>query len=158
MIKKEFEKGFSIIELVVVIAVIAILSSILIPTFAGVAQDAKESAALANAKSAYTQYFYDYTQAETNGIAIKSAGEEVKLTDNVVIVVNGSYYITVENGSVWTVEEGDGASVKGTLLWSSATDDFAETNGDADTVTITPIDNEWSAIAIYLRVDSGNGN
>lgn len=149
MIKKGFKRGFTIIELVVVIAVIAILSSILIPTFAGVTQEAKESAALANAKAAYTQYFYDYTQAETNGITIKSGDEDVALTDDVVIVVNGSYYITVENGSVWTVEEGDGTSVKSTLLWSSAADDFADTTDG--TVTITSNINEQSAIAIYSR-------
>ena len=38
-------KGFTITELVIVIAVIAILSAVLIPTFAGVTNKANKSAA-----------------------------------------------------------------------------------------------------------------
>ncbi len=45
-------KGFTIVELVIVIAVIAILAAVLIPTFSGVVQRANESAALQKAPSA----------------------------------------------------------------------------------------------------------
>jgi prepilin-type N-terminal cleavage/methylation domain-containing protein len=44
-------KGFTIVELVIVIAVIAILAAVLIPTFSGVVQKANESAALQEATS-----------------------------------------------------------------------------------------------------------
>ena len=44
-------KGFTIVELVIVIAVIAILAAVLIPTFAGVISKANESAALQKATS-----------------------------------------------------------------------------------------------------------
>ena len=47
-------KGFTIVELVIVIAVIAILAGVLIPTFAGVVNKANESKALQEAKNAYT--------------------------------------------------------------------------------------------------------
>ena len=47
-------KGFTIVELVIVIAVIAILAGVLIPTFAGVTSKAKDSKALQEAKNAYT--------------------------------------------------------------------------------------------------------
>lgn len=47
-------KGFTIVELVIVIAVIAILAGVLIPTFAGVTNKAKDSKALQEAKNAYT--------------------------------------------------------------------------------------------------------
>lgn len=50
------KKGFTIVELVIVIAVIAILAAVLIPTFSNVIADAKESAALQNARNAYIQY------------------------------------------------------------------------------------------------------
>ena len=40
---KQKKKGFTIIELVIVIAVIAILSAVLIPTFAGIIKKSKES-------------------------------------------------------------------------------------------------------------------
>ena len=45
-------KGFTIVELVIVIAVIAILAAVLIPTFSGVIQKANDSAALQQATSA----------------------------------------------------------------------------------------------------------
>ena len=44
-------KGFTIVELVIVIAVIAILAAVLIPTFSGVIQKANESSALQEATS-----------------------------------------------------------------------------------------------------------
>ena len=48
--KKNNKKGFTIVELVIVIAVIAILAAVLIPTFTGVTEKAQKSAALQNAE------------------------------------------------------------------------------------------------------------
>ena len=56
MIKNLRKKGFTIVELVIVIAVIAILAAILIPTFTSVVQKANDSAVQSELKSAYTQY------------------------------------------------------------------------------------------------------
>ena len=47
-------KGFTIVELVIVIAVIAILAAVLIPTFTPVTANARASAALSTAKNAQT--------------------------------------------------------------------------------------------------------
>ena len=44
MIKRNNKKGFTIVELVIVIAVIAILAAVLIPTFAGIINKANQSA------------------------------------------------------------------------------------------------------------------
>ena len=54
--KRNNKKGFTIVELVIVIAVIGILAGILIPTFSGVTSSAKTQAALSSAKAAYTDY------------------------------------------------------------------------------------------------------
>ena len=51
--KKANKKGFTIVELVIVIAVIAILAAVLIPTFANVTNKANESAAMQKARIAY---------------------------------------------------------------------------------------------------------
>lgn len=49
--KNKLKKGFTIVELVIVIAVIAILAAVLIPTFSSITNSARESAALQEAKS-----------------------------------------------------------------------------------------------------------
>ena len=54
--KKRNRKGFTIVELSIVIAVIAILAAVMIPTFANIVGKAKNNAALNNAKSIYTNY------------------------------------------------------------------------------------------------------
>ena len=57
--KKTNKKGFTIVELVIVIAVIAILAAVLIPTFTGVIEKANQSAVLQAAKNAYTSILAD---------------------------------------------------------------------------------------------------
>lgn len=54
--KKLNKKGFTIVELVIVIAVIGILAAVLIPTFSNVIESAKESAALQEAKNELNAY------------------------------------------------------------------------------------------------------
>ena len=55
MNKKMNKKGFTIVELVIVIAVIAILAAVIVPTFSTVVTKANESKALQEAKNAYTE-------------------------------------------------------------------------------------------------------
>ena len=57
--KNTKKRGFTIVELVIVIAVIAILAAVLIPTFTNVVTKAKKSAAMQNARSAWTAYLAD---------------------------------------------------------------------------------------------------
>lgn len=49
--KRNNKKGFTIVELVIVIAVIAILAAVLIPTFSSIVQKAKESSVLQAARN-----------------------------------------------------------------------------------------------------------
>lgn len=53
---KKFKKAFTIVELVIVIAVIAILAAVLIPTFIHITESAKRTADLSECRSSYTQY------------------------------------------------------------------------------------------------------
>ena len=57
--KKQTKKGFTLVELVIVIAVIAILSAILIPTFGNVIKEANETAAYDSAKTAYQNFLVE---------------------------------------------------------------------------------------------------
>ena len=56
---RKHKKGFTIVELVIVIAVIGILSAILIPTFVGVTQNANKAALKSNLANAYSMYAAD---------------------------------------------------------------------------------------------------
>ena len=87
---KKSKKGFTIVELVIVIAVIGILAAVLIPTFTSVIDNANRSAAQSN-KNASTTLLADQADAT--------------LPDGVVIV-SGDYYATVENHQVGALVEG----------------------------------------------------
>mgnify|MGYP004629996547 CR=1 FL=1 len=58
--KKLNKKGFTIVELVIVIAVIAILAGVLIPTFATVVTKANQSKAMQEARNEYQAYLAEY--------------------------------------------------------------------------------------------------
>ena len=60
--KKQTKKGFTLVELVIVIAVIAVLSAILIPTFGNVIADAKEKAELEDVRTTYTQVIANHKE------------------------------------------------------------------------------------------------
>ena len=65
--KKNSRKGFTIVELVIVIAVIAILAAVLIPTFSGIIKKAQDSKVVQEANAAYKMYVasVDYAEGET---------------------------------------------------------------------------------------------
>ena len=77
--KNTKKRGFTIVELVVVIAVIAILASVLVPTFTSVVKKAKESAAMQNARSAWTDYLADKA----------FNGDDLPADDGCIYVKNG---------------------------------------------------------------------
>lgn len=58
---KKAKRGFTITELVIVIAVIAILAAVLIPTFSNVINRANESAAMQEAKSEWDNFSPEVT-------------------------------------------------------------------------------------------------
>ena len=63
-LNKQNKKGFTIVELVIVIAVIGILSAILIPTFANLTNDAQKAARKQQASDAYTAYLLEATDGK----------------------------------------------------------------------------------------------
>ena len=57
--KRMNKKGFTIVELVIVIAVIAILAGVLIPTFSGIVGKAQDSAKVQEVRNAVTNYIVE---------------------------------------------------------------------------------------------------
>ena len=82
---KKNKKGFTIIELVIVIAVIAILAAVLIPTFSTVIEKSHKSNALSRAKSAYTEIVASKDGGSATDFASKGAAIQV--------LENGKYYV-----------------------------------------------------------------
>ena len=90
---KQKRKGFTIVELVIVIAVIAILSAVLIPTFGTVVDNAEKSAATQEARNAYVTYVSEVDASEDD------------IESDVYVLVEGKYYHVV-SGKV----EGEGVA------------------------------------------------
>ena len=93
--KKQTKNGFTLVELVIVIAVIAILSAILIPTFGNVISDANKTAAKEDARTAYQNFLVD------NAEDVSFAGDEAYLLVDVDFVNStAKYAYNVKDGSL----------------------------------------------------------
>ena len=119
-------KGFTITELVIVIAVIAILAAVLIPTFSGIIGKANDSANLQEARSIMTQY-----------IAYKDADVEdeyyVQVGDG-----NNAVYFKVLNGQLSDTKEATAPTAAGTVIVSKDTTDPDEWPDVATIPTTAP--------------------
>lgn len=89
MLNNKKKNAFTITELVIVIAVIAILAAVLIPTFSTVVDNAKKSAAMQEARNAMTNYTSDKLIANAE-------------IGNIVFVVDGTFYFTYIDGEFST--------------------------------------------------------
>lgn len=86
MNKKNNRKGFTIVELVIVIAVIAILATVLVPTFSNMIEKANNSKTLQALKNEYTEYTLSVDVTEDD------------IASDIVIKYNGTYY-QIDNGA-----------------------------------------------------------
>jgi type IV pilus assembly protein PilA len=94
--KKNNRKGFTIVELVIVIAVIAILAGVLIPTFSGIVEKAKKSAALQEAQNAYKEAYAIALSDDGKITAADNAiddKETADTADDVVVGIEASGFI-----------------------------------------------------------------
>ncbi|MGC1402812.1 MAG: prepilin-type N-terminal cleavage/methylation domain-containing protein [Thermodesulfobacteriota bacterium] len=90
--KKRNQKGFTLVELLIVIAIIGILAAIAIPQFSAYRVRAYNATALADIKNAYTAgqaYFGDNPAVTADIAAIKAAGYNPS-KDVTVTVVDGA--------------------------------------------------------------------
>ena len=64
---KKTNKGFTLVELIIVIAVIGVLAAILIPVFSNVIEKANIKSALSDARNALSIYVAEYTTGVNGG-------------------------------------------------------------------------------------------
>jgi type IV pilus assembly protein PilA len=89
--KKRGQKGFTLIELMIVIAIIGILAAIAIPQFTAYKSRGYNAASKADLKNAYTAaqaYFADNPSAAVDLAALKNGGYQQ--TANVTLTVTGT--------------------------------------------------------------------
>lgn len=94
MKKSNNKKGFTLVELVIVVAVIAILSAILIPTIGSVIKDAKDAAVKSDLRTVITNKMVETEEDVPAGYFYCKDGENIT-------------YVLYWNGSEVTICEGN---------------------------------------------------
>lgn len=105
--KRNNKKGFTIVELVIVIAVIAILAGVMIPTFGAIIDNANESRAIQEGKNALTA---KHAEDLEDGIVDNLVDSGITYEDG---VITGFTY-TCENGYTATYADGEWTATKTT--------------------------------------------
>ena len=112
-------KGFTLTELLVVVAILAILVAVSIPIFTGKLTNAREATDNANLRAAKAAAVTEYLQSESTGVVVYyyDADNGVPKTDNAGITA----YSKKEDGKIVKVEiTAGGASVKASWVAAAA--------------------------------------
>lgn len=139
------KRGFTIIELVIVIAVIAILAGVLIPTFSSVIEKANKSARLQTARDALIAVLADQSDGALDGAIF-----EIKAgSDN--------YYYTYKNGTLSQNESATaptdvtGVSTSGDSIYKVVFSDAAADNTTTSPYTRTIVESTLKGnVTVYI--------
>ncbi len=116
MLKRKNKKGFTLMEMLIVVGIIAILVAIAIPTFGGAQKKAKYAADIANVRAWYAEQLVN-DMTEGDGFTEKSFSEENSDTDELKLQMKGATAeatgTTAETFKVVYDPNGDGTEDEG---------------------------------------------
>ena len=137
--KRNNKKGFTIVELVIVIAVIAILAAVLIPNLSRLVDKANKSARLQEVESALKVML----MTQTDGA----------LDDGTVFVYDDKYYYVYTNGQLEEKAETETVTTDGKVLFENqgkdTTGTFTETGSDTTTYEYSGV-SDLGKVKVYL--------
>ena len=93
LIKKNTKKGFTLIELVIVIAILAILALILVPTIGSYTEKANKSKVESSVRSIYTEAILAINETDFEDLGTTSTTLSGKYPGTVIIQADGTNYI-----------------------------------------------------------------
>ncbi len=100
--KKNNKKGFTLAELLIVVAIIAVLVAIAIPVFTTQLEKSREATDIANVRSAYAGVVTDYLTDTANYASISAV---VQAQQKVTSWQTSSHHIMQMNGATMTSTE-----------------------------------------------------
>ena len=95
MKKLQNKKGFTLMEMLIVVAIIAVLVAIAIPVFNGALTKSKEAADVANVRATYAEWQTENTKAPADKDAFLKGP-----TGNNTLTLNYPDKLTVTNGTI----------------------------------------------------------
>ncbi|MBO4668044.1 MAG: pilin [Bacilli bacterium] len=176
----KLKKGFTIVELVIVIAVIAILAGVLIPTFSSITKNAKQSAAMQQARNAMEgtlaltggsyptgtdfviddskdgkiNYWFEYegnTLKDTTDVNVTKTG----VADNAVAKFNDDYYAVYFSAKCWISDDVKEADAKKNLAESVSLLAMAAKLGEIADAQVTALLNQDKGLNSYYTFTVG---
>ena len=101
---KKNKKGFTLAELLIVVAIIAVLVAIAVPVFSAQLEKSKESTDMANVRSAYATLVAKYLEDnEPNSISVPGAGQDTTDGSKGWKISGGGKLQTMVDGSIKSV-------------------------------------------------------
>lgn len=129
--KRLGKKGFTLVELMVVIVIIGILVAIIVPSVTSAVNSAKKQSALADAKSQLTTWSIEVATAGSNTAQYFEGGVEKHLTEAEALRIAG------EKVFMNNTELGVIVIENGTARWAEADETFPPDSGDYYEMTVS---------------------